>query len=229
MSRIHFIGGEKGGVGKSVVARLLAQHWIDRKTPWTAFDTDRSHGALLRHYAEFAQPLEIGRMEDLDRIVEAATAEDRQVLVDLAAQSEQDLHRWITASGILELASELGVEVLFWHVMDDGKDSLELLDKLLARYGAQAHCVIVLNHGRGESFEHFQRSPIAQKVREIGVPIVELPALHKPTMRRIDHDDKSFWAAMTHEEGPRALGLVERHRVKIWLRTAYAEFEKIGV
>jgi MinD-like ATPase involved in chromosome partitioning or flagellar assembly len=229
MSRIHFIGGEKGGVGKSVVARLLAQYWIDRKTPWTAFDTDRSHGALLRHYAEYAQPLEVGRMEDLDRVVEAATAEDQQVLVDLAAQSEQDLHRWITASGVLELASELGIEILFWHVMDDGKDSLELLDKLLSRYGAQAHCVVVLNHGRGESFEHFQKSLVAQKVREIGVPVVELPALHKPTMRHIDHYDKSFWAAMTHEEGPRALGLVERHRVKIWTRAAYAEFTKIGV
>ena len=29
MSRIHFVGGEKGGVGKSVVARLLAQYYID--------------------------------------------------------------------------------------------------------------------------------------------------------------------------------------------------------
>ncbi|HSS39597.1 MAG TPA: mobilization protein, partial [Polyangia bacterium] len=26
MSTIHFIGGEKGGVGKSVVARLCAQY-----------------------------------------------------------------------------------------------------------------------------------------------------------------------------------------------------------
>ncbi len=229
MSRIHFIGGEKGGVGKSVVARLLAQYWIDRGTPWTGFDTDRSHGALLRHYAEFSQPLEISRMEDLDRLMEAATETDQQVLVDLAAQSERDLHRWIATSGVLELASEHDVEVLFWHVMDDGKDSLELLDRLLARYGSQAHCVIVLNHGRGENFSTFHKSPVAQKVGEMGVPVLELPALYKPTMRSIDHQDKSFWAAMSHKEGPGALGLVERHRVKVWTRAANAEFEKLGV
>jgi cellulose biosynthesis protein BcsQ len=29
MTNIHLIGGEKGGVGKSVVARLLAQYFID--------------------------------------------------------------------------------------------------------------------------------------------------------------------------------------------------------
>jgi len=229
MSRIHFIGGEKGGVGKSVVSRLLAQYWIDRGTPWTGFDTDRSHGALLRHYSEFSQPLEISKMEDLDRLMEAAIEEDQQVLVDLAAQSEQDLHRWIATSGVLELASENGIEVLFWHVMDDGKDSLELLDKLLARYGSQAHCVIVLNHGRGENFATFHKSPVAQKVVEMGIPVLELPALHKPTMRNIDHQDKSFWAAMSHKEGPSTLGLVERHRVKVWTRAANAEFEKIGV
>lgn len=229
MSRIHFIGGEKGGVGKSVVSRLLAQYWIDRKTPWAGFDTDRSHGALLRHYAEFSQPLEISRMEDLDRLMEAAAEEDQQVLVDLAAQSEQDLHQWIATSGVLELASELGIEVLFWHVMDDGKDSLELLDKLLARYGALAHCVIVLNHGRGDNFASFHKSPVAQKVAEMGVPVLELPALHKSTMRNIDHLDKSFWAAMSHKEGSSALGLVERHRVKVWTRAANAEFEKLGI
>jgi len=42
MSTIHLIGGEKGGVGKSVVARLLAQYMIDHEIPFIGFDTDRS-------------------------------------------------------------------------------------------------------------------------------------------------------------------------------------------
>ena len=66
--------------------------------------------------------------------------------------------------------------------MDDGKDSLELLDKLLAEYGSHAHCVIVLNHGRGDNFATFHKSPVAQKVVEMGIPVLELPALHKPTI-----------------------------------------------
>lgn len=46
MSHIHFVGGEKGGVGKSVVARLLAQRFIDRSVAFAAIDGDRSSGAL---------------------------------------------------------------------------------------------------------------------------------------------------------------------------------------
>ena len=48
MANIHFIGGEKGGVGKSLVSRLVAQYLIDKELPVLGFDTDRSHGALLR-------------------------------------------------------------------------------------------------------------------------------------------------------------------------------------
>ena len=48
MSHIHFIGGEKGGVGKSVVARVLAQWFIDKSIPFAAVDGELSQGALIR-------------------------------------------------------------------------------------------------------------------------------------------------------------------------------------
>ncbi len=72
MTRLHFIGGEKGGVGKSVVARILAQYFIDRQMPFLGFDTDKSHGSLLRFYGDFAAPVVIDSYDGLDRIVEAA-------------------------------------------------------------------------------------------------------------------------------------------------------------
>jgi cellulose biosynthesis protein BcsQ len=51
MTNIHLIGGEKGGVGKSLVSRIVAQYLIDKNVPFLGFDTDRSHGALMRFYS----------------------------------------------------------------------------------------------------------------------------------------------------------------------------------
>ena len=51
MSHIHFVGGEKGGVGKSLTARLLAQYFIDRNMPIVGFDTDRSHAERVNEFA----------------------------------------------------------------------------------------------------------------------------------------------------------------------------------
>ncbi len=47
MSQIHFIGGKKGGVGKSVLARLLAQYLIDRELPFRAYEQFDAAGAAL--------------------------------------------------------------------------------------------------------------------------------------------------------------------------------------
>jgi len=81
-SNIHLIGGEKGGVGKSMVSRLVAQYLIDRAIPFLGFDSDRSHGALLRFYAGYASPVVVDRYESLDAIAEAAVEEpERRILV----------------------------------------------------------------------------------------------------------------------------------------------------
>jgi len=71
MNKIHLIGGEKGGVGKSVVARVVAQYLIDKNIPFIGFDTDRSHGSLMRFYAGYASPVVIDNYDSLDAIVEA--------------------------------------------------------------------------------------------------------------------------------------------------------------
>ena len=77
MSTIHFIGGEKGGVGKSVVARLCAQYCIDRAIPFVAADADGSHGALLRFYADYTRPVDLAEFESADVILALATESDR--------------------------------------------------------------------------------------------------------------------------------------------------------
>ena len=86
MSSINFIGGEKGGVGKSVTARLLAQYLIDKDRPFTGFDTDRSHHSFNRFYADYASPVVVDSFEGLDLIV--AAFNDAKGKADLAASAE---------------------------------------------------------------------------------------------------------------------------------------------
>lgn len=231
MSTIHFIGGEKGGVGKSLVARLLAQYLIDHQLPFLGFDSDRSHGALLRFYAAYASPVVIDQYESLDKVVEAATEQaDRRIIVDLAAQTHQPLVQWMEESGMLELAAEFGIAVRYWHVMDSGKDSVDLLGRLLDRFGAQLNYVLVLNQLRGDDFEIFEKSGLKERALAMNAKIAKLPRLHEAAMTRIDARSTSFWAAAhSGDKELTGLGLLERQRVKVWLAKAYAELDSLGV
>lgn len=227
MATIHFIGGEKGGVGKSLVARLMAQYLIDRQQPFLGFDSDRSNGALLRFYADYASPVVVDDYSSLDKVMEAAIDDpQRRIIVDLAAQTHRPLVRWMEESGMLELAREAGITVRYWHVMDSGRDSVNLLARLLDRFGAQLDYSLVLNQLRGEEFEILEASGEKQRALALGARIATLPKLHETAMTRIDARSTSFWAAANDGIG---LSLLERQRVRIWLAKAYAELERLAV
>jgi hypothetical protein len=85
---------------------MLAQHFSDRALPFTGYDSEKSHGALLRFHAGYASPVVIDDYADLDRVVEAAAARpDMRVPVDLAAQTRHALARWIDDAELIDLAN----------------------------------------------------------------------------------------------------------------------------
>jgi hypothetical protein len=227
-SRIHLIGGEKGGVGKSMVSRLLAQYFIDQHVPFVGFDTDRSHGALMRFYADYASPVLVDRYETLDKIVESAAEQPgRRVLVDLAAQTHELLVKWMDESGVLDMAEPSGFTLHYWHVMDVGRDSVDLLTQLLDRFGERLHYVLVLNQLRGHDFSLLETSGQLARARALGATVITIKRLHDSAVQKIDAANSSFWAAKSNASvGGSDLGLLERQRVKVWLNHAFSEIAK---
>lgn len=231
MSKLHFIGGEKGGVGKSLVARVLAQYLIDHDLHFLGFDTDQSHGALLRFYSDFTSPAAIDQYESLDHIVEAALAEpERRILVDLAAQTQPFLLRWMEDSDLIALSAEMDIALTYWHVMDAGQDAVDLLGKWLDRLGGQIPLVLVLNEVRGDNFALLEASGLRTRAEELGAQVISLRHLQDTAMQKIDGHSSSFWAAINNQEkSPFSLGLLERQRVKNWLKRTYQAFDTLSV
>ncbi len=233
MSSLNFIGGEKGGVGKSVVARVLAQYFIDKSVPFTGFDTDRSHTTFTRFYQDFASPVIVDSYESLDAIAmafeEAHELARRSVIVDLAAQTAAPVARWIGDSDLFSVMAELGVTVNFWHIADAGKDSVDLLDHLIDTYGAGPNYFVVKNQGRGTDFSQLEQSDALKKAVQVGARVLNLGLLQEASMRKIDRQNASFWAALNRPSGADALGLLERQRVKNWLKKTYETFDTVSL
>ncbi len=230
MGTLNFIGGEKGGVGKSVVSRVLAQYFIDQERTFTGFDTDRSHASFRRFYADYASRVVVDSYEGLDLIVSGFEDNPAQsVIVDLAAQTAAPLSRWVKDSDLIALLQELGVSVNFWHVADAGKDSVDLLQRLIDTYGDLANYIVVKNMGRGSDFSLLEDSPELSYALGIGARVITLNQLHEASMRKIDRQNASFWAAMNNKSGPDALGMLERQRVKTWLKSTYAALGELAL
>lgn len=228
MSTVHLIGGEKGGVGKSVVARLLTQLFIDRGLRFAALDADVSHGALLRYYGDFARPVDLGQLESADQILDRALGADRQVVVDLPAQSHRALQRWNETTEVLSYAREMDVRLVLWHVTDGGFDSVSHLDRLLSELGGSVSYIVVKNEGRSKDFSQLEASQAYQRLLTLGGRVTTLPELDSAVMYKIDRFGSSFWAAVNADDGDRALSLLERRRAKLWLARAQAALDAVG-
>jgi hypothetical protein len=232
MNSLNFIGGEKGGVGKSVVSRVLAQYFIDKGRPFMGFDTDRSHTSFTRFYADYASPVIVDSYEGLDRLVlgfedQSVGSEQKSVIVDLAAQTAAPLTRWIKDSDLFTVMSELGIAVNFWHVADAGKDSVDLLGRLVNTFEDGPNYIVVKNQGRGSDFSQLDESMALEKAVTLGAKVITLAQLHEASMRKIDRQNASFWGALNNRTGPDSLGMLERQRVKMWLKKTYDTLDTV--
>jgi hypothetical protein len=209
----------------------MAQYMIDNSIPFLGFDSDRSHGALLRFYAGYASPVLVDKYESLDVIVEAASEQpERRVLVDLAAHTNDQLTQWMQDSQLLEVAPEIGLNIRYWHVMDSGRDSVELLKRLLDRHGSRLNYTLVLNQLRGDDFRILELSGQKERALELGASVITLQRLHETSMMKIDASSASFWAIANISAADNSgLRILERQRVKLWLTHAYAEIAKPGI
>ena len=116
-------------------------------------------------------------------------------------------------------------------MLDDGTDSVRLLEKTLKTYGDGLSYVLVRNYGRGSDFSYFDESAARAKAGLLGARIIDLPGLHAGAMRKIDRIDASLWAAANNKDvamGP-TLGLMERQRVRVWLNNAYKTLDEVQV
>lgn len=227
MGTIHLIGGEKGGVGKSLTARLVAQYCIDHKIPFVALDGDASHGTMRRYYADSTESLQLDSLESLDRIAELALDPDRRVVVDLPAQAARALRSWFEGADVLSFARESRIAVHLWHVTDGGYDSVQLLGSLVREYDKDLRYIVVRNRGRSQDFSQLDESEALAAVRALGGHVIDLPELQPTAMYRIDRHGSSFWAAINDADSELRLPAMDRRRVRKWLQESYLQIDRL--
>ena len=138
--------------------------------------------------------------------------------------------KWMDESGVLDMADLSGLALHYWHVMDSGRDSVDLLARLLDRFGQRLQYVIVRNQLRGDDFGQLDRSGQLERARGLGAKVMDLKKLQDAVVQKIDSRNASFWAARhgSGADGP-GLGLMERQRLKMWLGSSYASIAALDV
>jgi hypothetical protein len=231
MADMHAFCGDKGGTGKSFVCTSAVQYLLDHGQEFILFETDRSNPDVKRRYDALTH-CQVGIFSEGERYEDTANAifnaaSQTRTLINLPAQVFIPLKHWFEQNDLLTLAPEIGVKFFFWFVSDGGYDSLNLLKKHLEFFGSGVQFIVIKNYGRSEDFEALEQDkPLQKLLKQHKAITLNFPKFIGSVVRnRIDGESLSFGAALEHPE----FGVIERQRIRKFLREAYAEFERAGV
>src|SRR3984957_10992723 len=83
---VILVGADKGGVGKTTVARALADYLAGKNVPTRAFDTEAPRGTLKRFHSDMTEVVDIDSTSDQMKILDTLnTAQVKVSIIDTRA------------------------------------------------------------------------------------------------------------------------------------------------
>ncbi len=247
---LHFIDGEKGGVGKSTFASLLYEWYLDKEFPIKLIDADRSNPDVgLTYLKEEYEKYLNGDIEEqiffagdislesnygkADEIVNSVTEETGDILINLPASVGVYFNEWLEIclkeSLIQKQYEDINnIYVLRWWVTDGSASSLDLLEETINSYPYLPY-VLVLNNVNGMTAEQFSETRLGKKMLNNELPanisFIEIPKLSliEKEMNYLKKNHISFNEATTSRE----VKVLTRQRIKTFVRKSHESISKI--
>ena len=174
MEKIFWIGGSKGGVGKSAVSMALLDY-LGESCP-LLLETDTANPDVAKAYGNAVRTelLDLDESDGWIELINLCSEHSGPVVINSAARSD------VAKNGMnLDLAlPELGRELVVFWVINRQRDSIELLRDFLAGVkSGRVHVVRNLHFGASSKFELFERSKIRQEIENAGGKILDFPDL----------------------------------------------------
>lgn len=229
MPSLHLIGGNKGGVGKSLTCRVLAEFCLASATTFILAECDRETPDVARMYRSIVETIFAYFTEDptkrtkADKLFSCAIA--KPVIANLPANVHEAMWGWFVEDGIHELGREHGVSFCHWYVTNGGYDSVKFFVKTLRDLGEWMPHILVRNHGLCDDWTHVDDDKEVQDaIANYEVQVIDLPKFAYAERNFVEANQLTLTTAVNHPD----LSLVSRQRIKNFMRDAFLQLESTG-
>ncbi|WP_293937694.1 conjugal transfer protein TraL [Iodobacter sp.] len=146
---IHFILQGKGGVGKSLVASLLAQYLTDSGSALFCADTDPVNDTFSRYKSINAERINVLNENQevdsrvFDSLIEKLITHEGCAVVDNGASTFIPMAAYLADNGVVELLQDMGKTVYIHTVLTGGQAMDDTVNGLIALLNSQPAQVVV--------------------------------------------------------------------------------------
>jgi hypothetical protein len=226
--RLVLVTGDKGGTGKSVMARLLLDIYRHRNIDCIAYECDQSNPQLFRHYKNIlpgVKTLKLNQRGGADALQDDLERFSPKVsLVDLPAGAAEYFESVASDIHLFKNAETMGYRITMVSVLGRVKDSVVQLKRLVDFCCDRVDYVVAKNlyWGEDKKFIRYNDSKVRQVLlNELGGIELLLPDLYDNLFDFIDSQDLTFREALEHD----GLTVSNRSRIFDWVDKAETQLE----
>lgn len=235
MPTIHFVDGEKGGVGKSMFARCLAHYFECHQLDYTLVDADTNndvfdcYGGIADISFKLAdEEIALSSVEanKVDQIFEAAL--EKPVLVNLPANVHEQVTYWITSNDLLSelITEESGVTIIKWFLSNGEFDSLKAFNTSLGTFEDKLSHILVRNKGLLTNWSKSEQSDLYQETyKQHQFTVIDFPGLPKTEQNYIQELRIPLSQILTNRD----LSILSRQRLTKFVRETLAAIDQTGI
>lgn len=240
MATIHMVLQGKGGVGKSMIAALIAQHQASKGHNPLCIDTDPINATLAGYQSLKVERLQILEGDEIntrnfDTLVERLAGIEVDVVIDNGASSFVPLSHYLVSNKVPALLCEMGHQLVVHTVVTGGQALLDTVSgfaQLTGQFPAECEFVVWLNpywgaiEQDGKGFEQM-KAYMANKSRVSA--IIHIPILKEETYGRdfseMLQQRKTFREALADPSRT----IMTRQRLKIIQRQVFEQLDNAPV
>ena len=222
---LYFIGGSKGGVGKSILSMLLADFLTQyRKRKIILVESDTSNpdvGKTFTHSDDVeVLSLSLDEADGWIELVNYCEASDKDLVINSAARSGEAVEKF--GGTLIGSLDELHRQLVSFWVINRQRDSIELLKKYMDVVPGKLHVVRNTFYGEPQKFELFNGSKTKIEAEKRGATI-DLPDLADRVTDDLYSKRLSIVTALE------TMPLGNKAELKRWRSVAWKMFDEIGI
>ena len=230
---VVLIGADKGGVGKTTVARTLLDYFAANQVSARAFDTEAPKGTLKRFHPDVTEVVDINLVPDQMKIFDTLNAASSSVtLIDIRAGLMSPTLRALRDIGFIDAAKKGQLTFAVFHILGPSIASLDEIAETAAYLG-DAKYFMVKNFINNTHFFQWDEATHSSYFKRIKDAVeITIPKLNEMATEQVELASVPFaWFAGNKKPNgdPADFSFVLRGYVRHWLGNVWAEYDRVGV
>jgi len=223
------VGADKGGVGKTTVARTLLDYFTAHHVPTRAFDSESPKGTLKRFHPDVSEVVDVTSVSDQMRIFDTLSEASVSV-IDVRAGLLSPTLRALRDVGFLDSVKKGQITFVVFHILGSSIASLNEIEDT-APFTGDAEYFLVKNFINNTSFfEWDQATHSSYFKKQKGSVEITIPKLNEMAFEQVELASVPFLTFVANK-GPKGeaanYSFVLRGYVRHWLGNVWAEYDRI--